>query len=77
LVNIRVEDKSVLEDPEIKKFIVSQTESLGDNGRVLIRPSGTEPLARVMVEADNADELANHIAEQLDEKIKQLLEVKD
>ncbi|MFI5271233.1 MAG: phosphoglucosamine mutase, partial [Candidatus Saccharimonadales bacterium] len=47
LVNIRVEDKSVLEDPEIKKFIVSQTESLGDNGRVLIRPSGTEPLARV------------------------------
>jgi phosphoglucosamine mutase len=41
---------------------------LGDEGRVLIRPSGTEPLIRVMVEAKNA-EVANSMAKRIADKL--------
>lgn len=52
LVNIRVKDKNtVLEDEDIWKAVKEVEEELADNGRILVRPSGTEPLIRIMTEA--------------------------
>ena len=66
LINVKVADKHALEGNEAVAASVREAEAeLGDDGRVLIRPSGTEPLVRVMVEAaseETATELANRIA---------------
>ena len=54
LVNIRVSDKNgVMEVPAIKEVIDAVEAEMDGNGRVLVRPSGTEPLVRVMVEVTN------------------------
>ncbi|HEY5442614.1 MAG TPA: phosphoglucosamine mutase [Candidatus Saccharimonadales bacterium] len=67
LVNIPVKDKARLEADDVQAFIKQQTEQLGERGRLLIRPSGTEPIARVMVEAPNAQAAAEAIAKELKE----------
>ncbi len=69
LVNMPLADKKALGKPEVQAFIKAQTAQLGDKGRLLVRPSGTEPLARVMVEAPDAQALA----EQIVAKLKELL----
>ncbi|MBR2529440.1 MAG: phosphoglucosamine mutase, partial [Lachnospiraceae bacterium] len=52
LKNVEVDDKEkTLADPAVKKAVDSTTESLGNDGRVLLRASGTEPVLRVMSEA--------------------------
>ena len=52
LKNVRVEDKqAVLDNEAVQAAAAKVTEELGDNGRLLLRPSGTEPVVRVMVEA--------------------------
>ncbi len=59
LVNVKVENKeAVLNDERILAEIKKVSEELNDEGRILVRPSGTEPLIRVMVEA-KTDELCN------------------
>lgn len=61
LVNVRVADKEALEGNEaIASAIASVEAELGDSGRVLVRPSGTEPLIRVMVEASEDADAARH-----------------
>lgn len=53
-------------DPEITQAVTSANQELGETGRVVLRPSGTEPLVRVMVEAptqEKADEVAHRLAE--------------
>lgn len=45
-------------DPDIQNAIASVTERLGDDGRILVRASGTEPLIRVMLEGKNIKEIA-------------------
>ena len=56
LKNIRVKDKNtVLHDEDIQKAIENISEELGDSGRILVRPSGTEPLIRIMVEAETEE----------------------
>jgi phosphomannomutase len=44
----------MLGHPDVMAYVQGVTDKLGDEGRVLIRPSGTEPLARVMIESPNA-----------------------
>jgi phosphoglucosamine mutase len=57
LVNVRVRDRDAVEQSAAVKAAVERaSESLEGRGRVLLRPSGTEPLVRVMVEAPTADE---------------------
>lgn len=56
LENVRVLDKTVAqEDPDVKAAVKAVEEALGDTGRILVRESGTEPLLRVMVEAETEE----------------------
>jgi phosphoglucosamine mutase len=61
LENIEVVDRNGLEEAAPVWEAVAQAEqSLGENGRVLVRPSGTEPLVRVMVEATTEEAARSH-----------------
>jgi phosphoglucosamine mutase len=65
LVNVPGVDKSRADDDPVLAAAVAEEEAaLGDGGRVLLRPSGTEPIVRVMVEA-TTEELAHDVAERL------------
>lgn len=69
LVNVSVANKeAVLDDEEVKETIQKVEEKMAGNGRVLVRPSGTEPLLRVMVEAPS-DELVDKYCEPIVEII--------
>jgi phosphoglucosamine mutase len=54
LLNVRVADKGVAEHPAVRDAIAAAERELANEGRILVRPSGTEPLVRVMVEASDA-----------------------
>jgi phosphoglucosamine mutase len=64
LVNVPDVDKSRADDAELVDAVAAEEAALGEHGRVLLRPSGTEPLVRVMVEADT-EETAHDVAERL------------
>lgn len=65
LVNIRVSDKhAVSENEAIKAAIARVEEDMNGEGRVLVRPSGTEPLVRVMVEAQS-EELCDRYVDEI------------
>ena len=62
LKNVVVDDKdATLEDPAVKLAVDAATAELGDNGRVLLRKSGTEPVLRVMSEAGSDEECEKHV----------------
>jgi phosphoglucosamine mutase len=72
LVNIRVDDKDrIMNNEEVKNIEKKVSDELGTNGRLLLRPSGTEPLIRVMVEAET-DELCKKYADMVTEVINKL-----
>ncbi|MCU7358386.1 phosphoglucosamine mutase [Enterococcus dispar] len=65
LVNIRVIDKNgAMEVPAIKAVIEEAEKEMNGEGRILVRPSGTEPLLRVMAEAPT-DELVNYYVDKI------------
>lgn len=71
LINVRVKDKNtVLDNTKVKESIKKIENKLGDSGRVLVRKSGTEPLIRVMVEAETED-VANESANEIVSTIKE------
>ena len=71
LVNIRVSDKNgAMEVPAIKEIIDTVEAEMAGNGRVLVRPSGTEPLVRVMVEAPT-DELCHDYVTRIADVVRQ------
>lgn len=75
MVNIRVSPEGKLAfytDRSVKKAIDEATKALGENGRVIVRPSGTEPLLRVMVEGRDL-ELIQKLAEDISKVIKEEL----
>lgn len=64
LKNVEVKDKNeVLNDPGLKELIASINKKLDSDGRILVRPSGTEPLIRVMVEAKTDELCKNYVDE--------------
>ncbi|MGX9962886.1 phosphoglucosamine mutase [Roseomonas sp. F4] len=63
LENIRYTGPSPLNDAEVMGAIAAASTRLGARGRVLVRPSGTEPLIRVMAEAEDAAEMRAVVAE--------------
>jgi phosphoglucosamine mutase len=69
IVNVKVKAKPPLDSiPEVAKALAEAENTLGDNGRVVLRYSGTEPLARVMVEAEHqrdVDHFSKSIADAL------------
>ena len=71
LKNVRVEDKAAaVNHPRVQEEVKAITEALGDDGRILLRESGTEPVVRVMVEAQT-DELCEKYVNQMIDVMKQ------
>lgn len=61
IVNVKVKTKPALESvPEVARALREAETTLGENGRVVLRYSGTEPLARVMVEAEHAGDVERY-----------------
>ena len=72
LINVAVSDKTaVASSPSVLRGVAEVERLLGDSGRVLLRPSGTEQLVRVMVEAAEPD-LARRLAEDLASRVGQV-----
>jgi phosphoglucosamine mutase len=75
LVNVPNVDKSRAgTDPDVQAAVAAATARLGNTGRVLLRPSGTEPLVRVMVEAESSD-MAAAVAADLAEVVRSSLKL--
>jgi phosphoglucosamine mutase len=77
LVNVRVTDKHHVTDNEKVKAVIEQVEAeMAGNGRILVRPSGTEPLVRVMAEAPT-EELCDTYVERIVTVVKAEMELKE
>lgn len=73
MINVRrSRDMDVMSHPDIITAVAATEKKLADRGRVLLRPSGTEPLVRVMVEAEDP-EISQLLAQELAEVVEKAL----
>jgi phosphoglucosamine mutase len=71
LKNVRVKSKpDAQNDPDVQAAVQKVADELGDTGRILVRESGTEPVIRVMVEAES-NEICEKYVDQVIEVIKE------
>ncbi len=67
LKNVKVKSKpDAKNDPDVQAEVAKVTEALGDSGRILLRESGTEPVIRVMVEADSDETCEKYVDQVID-----------
>jgi phosphoglucosamine mutase len=69
LINVRGDKDRAMADPGLAEAVTAAKDRLGGAGRVLLRPSGTEPVIRVMVETQQAV-LAEQVAGQLADAVR-------
>jgi len=75
LINVKLGDavaKEIMQKPQVTEAVAAVEAEMGDSGRVLLRPSGTEPLIRVMVEGSDADQVQRK-AEQIADAVRSML----
>ena len=70
MINVPLRQRGVVDSEKIQRAVVDAEARLADRGRVLLRPSGTEPLVRVMVEGQDAEEVAA-VVEELAQVVRQ------
>lgn len=71
LKNVKVKDKAAQDDADVKAAVAAVAEALGEDGRILLRQSGTEPVVRVMVEAsslETCETYVNQVIQVMEEK---------
>ena len=67
LKNVKVKSKpDAKNDPDVQKAVAAVTEALGDEGRIILRESGTEPVIRVMVEAGDDETCEKYVDQVID-----------
>ncbi len=73
MINIKMPGRiDIASDPKIQAYVADAENKLANRGRVLLRPSGTEPLVRVMVEADDST-LVNQVVVKLADQVREVV----